>query len=118
MTDTKKEKGFTAIPNEMLEAIYTTPFTGTEFRIISTIIRFTIGCNRDSEELSVGQIAEKTKLSYDMVAKAIRRLISDGIVISYKNSTFTSSKRLGINADYDQWIYRNAKKKPRRYSGK
>ena len=72
---------FTRIPNPLLEALYSSGFTSTEFRVILAIIRRTCGWGRLSGVISYGQIAEDTRIARRHVAKAMRALKKAGVLV-------------------------------------
>ncbi len=100
---TEPKKGFTAVPNQLLEAIYSSNFTVTELKIILAVIRYTYGYNRQCSELSIQFIANATGVSRDFVAKCIRKLTAGKVLTVYKEDTRTTPKQLGINAVTDLW---------------
>ena len=46
MANPQKENGYTTIANELLEAIYCSKFSPTEFKMLLFIFRYTYGFNR------------------------------------------------------------------------
>lgn len=103
MANPQKENGYTAIANEILEALYKTPFNGTEFRIINVILRFTYGFSRKSHSLSESFISDATDIDKRNVRRELTGLIESKIVNVVKEATFTSSREIEINKNYEEW---------------
>ncbi len=91
------KKCFTAIPNELLEAVYSSDLNATELKIVLAVIRYTYGYNRDRAEMSITFIAAATRINRDFAAKCIRKLVAKGVITVYKSDTRVTSKEIGIN---------------------
>ncbi|MBR6633172.1 MAG: replication protein [Clostridia bacterium] len=106
MASTRKENGFTAIPNNLLEALYSSDFTATELKVLFTVIRYTYGYRRESAQLSLQFISRANGIGKDQIAKCIRKLCADRVLTTYRDATSTTPKQLGINTDYQLWLNR------------
>ena len=103
MASPQIENGFTRIANELMEAVYSTGFNGTQFKIILCIIRYTYGFKRKSHELSVGFISKATGVSRQYVSSELSRLIENKVVTVVQEHTDTASRILALNKNYIQW---------------
>ena len=105
MANPQKENGSTDIANELLEAIYSCNFNGTEFAIILCILRYTYGFHRKSHNLSIGFISKAINRNKINVSNYIKKLIDGNVLIETKKSTYNTSREVGINKDYSKWKY-------------
>lgn len=105
MANPQKENGSTDIANELLEAIYSCNFNGTEFAIILCILRYTYGFHRKSHSLSIGFISKAINRNKINVSNYIKKLIENNVLIEEKKSTYNTSRMIGINKDYSKWKY-------------
>jgi phage replication O-like protein O len=97
------EDGYTRIANEILEQISQIPISGTQFRILMVIWRYTYGYNRKECEISSKFIAEASGLSERQVRRELKKLIDMNIIKVVKEATFTSPRILAFNKYYDTW---------------
>ena len=103
MADVQLEKGFTRIANELLEALCRFQFTGSELAIIYTVIRCTYGYQKKEGKISYGLIANVTGITRDAVAKFVKKLAKQKVLIITKQKTITSSNILSLNKNYEKW---------------
>ncbi len=71
---------FTAIPNTLLEALSCCDLSAREIRILLTIIRCTIGWNRQAARIPRRRIAELTSISKNHVSTLVRKLVEQKIL--------------------------------------
>ena len=102
MADVQKENGYTAIANELLEAICNSGFSAMELKVILTIARFTYGFSQKENEMSLGFIANFMKYKDRAgVSRAVTRLIKSNVI--HLVGTHGQSRVLSLNKDYDTW---------------
>ena len=102
MADVQKENGYTAIANELLEAVYSENFTAMELRIILAIIRQAYGFQKTECEMSLGTISSNIKYkAKPNISTAVTHLLNMNVVqlVGMKGQT----RILKINKDYDTW---------------
>ena len=104
MASPQTENGFTRIANELLEAIYSTGFNGTQFKIILCIIRFTYGFGRKSHDMSISFISQATGISRRYISAELNKLIENNVVEVIQAHTDITSRILGLNKNYAQWL--------------
>ncbi|MDD5014654.1 MAG: replication protein, partial [Atribacterota bacterium] len=100
------ENGYTRIANELLDVVIKTPFIATHLKIVLVCWRYLYGFGRKEAEISESFIAGATGISKRYVSKELKALIESNIIIVVKESTFTSSRIIAFNKNYDQWRYR------------
>jgi len=102
MTETifKTNEGYTKIPNNILRAIYRSPFNGTEIRVIFFVIRMTSGWHKENKLLSYGYIAKEANLNKRNVRRAVNLLIQSKVIIKSKDGR---KNRLALNQNPTTW---------------
>ena len=104
MADVQKEKGWTPIADELLEALARTYFKDHESRIIHFVIRKTFGWDKSWVRLSLTQIMEGTGITdRSNVSKCIHRLV-DRRILERKGPQNRKGYKLKLQKDYDLWI--------------
>lgn len=103
MANPQKENGFTPISNEILEQIALVQLNGTQRRIIDVIWRYTYGFNRKDHALSESFIAKATGIHKKQVQRELNELVDMKFILVVKDASFSSSRVLKFNKDYDSW---------------
>lgn len=103
MANPQKENGSTDIANELLEAIYSSNFNGTEYAILLCVLRYTYGFHRKEHSLSINFIAKATNKHKINISNTINNLIKNNVLIETKKPSFNSVREVGINKDYSKW---------------
>lgn len=103
MASPQKENGFTAIANEILEQIAMVQLNGTQRRIIDIIWRYTYGFGRKDHALSESFIAKATDIHKKQVQRELNELVDMKFILVVKEASFSSSRVLKFNKDYDSW---------------
>lgn len=96
----QKENGYTAIANEILEALAKIRINGEARQVLDVILRKTYGYHKKQDRISLSQFAKATGLDSKAVCRAITKLTSMDIVIKI------SSKDGNIyvfQKDNDKW---------------
>ena len=109
MADVQLEKGYTKIANEILERLALTKLSPTQFRLILVIWRYTYGFNRKDHEMSLSFLAEATGVHKQRVKQELDKLTESNIVIVTEEGTYSKSRKLAFNKDYDTWRLQSAK---------
>lgn len=105
MADIQIENGnFTRISNELLEQLAKTNLNGTQFKIVMVIFRYTYGFNRKGHDLSVAFISNATNTTTRQIKRELNKLIEKRVITVYKEATFSTSRVIGLNKNYDEWI--------------
>ncbi|MFB0847315.1 replication protein [Paenibacillus oleatilyticus] len=111
MADVQPEHGYTKIADELLENIPLFKFNGTQLSIIMVVLRYTYGFQRKDHELSLSFFVNATGLGKTQVDREVKQLIEKNVLVVTRESTYTESRKLGLNKDYDTWKVENRKQK-------
>ena len=104
MASPQCENGHTQIANELLEAIYRTPLSGLQFRILLTVIRYIYGFKRKEHELSVRFISKATGSSPNRVSEVLNKLIEKRIIYRIREGNKNHQPQvIRFNKDYETW---------------
>ncbi|BBW97252.1 hypothetical protein GsuE55_20850 [Geobacillus subterraneus] len=109
MADVQLENGYTKIANEILEHLALTKLSPTQFRLILVIWRYTYGFNRKDHEMSLSFLAEATGIHKQRIKQELDKLIENNIVIITEEGSFSKSRKLAFNKDYDTWRLQSTK---------
>lgn len=103
--ENKELKNYTRIFNPLLEALgrQYKNMTSSEYALIMVIIRSTYGWKQKSHPFSTSLLAERTGMPERHVKRAVKSLITKGILIDYGIDKKTRCKILGLNKKYSQW---------------
>ena len=77
----KDEGKFTRFPNEIFDFILGSKLTGTQSSIVYTVIRNTYGWGREYCQLSLKDFEKITGCSRAQLARDVKKLINDGMLI-------------------------------------
>jgi phage replication O-like protein O len=105
----QKENGFTPIANEILEACMGAKFNGTQFKIIIALWRYTYGFKRKEHDFSLTYLAKATGIHKQTIKRELDKLIEQKVILVVSECSFTSSRILAFNKDYEQWSLQSAK---------
>lgn len=103
MANPQKENGYTAVANEILEAVYKLRLNGTQFCILLVVWRYTYGFSRKNNALSVNFISNATGISKRTIKSEIKYLINCKILHVEKTPTYTEAREISFNKNYDKW---------------
>jgi len=97
--------GFSRIANELLEAIMSYPFGGSQLRILLAVGRECYGRNggRKLAPLSYGQIATATGLNLRTVQREVTRLLEGDVLVRQSRGV---DRLYGLQKNYDRWKVR------------
>lgn len=98
-----ESKNYTKINNDLLETLMKLRLGGLQKDVIICIIRQTSGWHRNEAELSVRFIAGMIDSKPARVSEALSKLIDKNIVNVKREPTFTQSRILSINMNFDMW---------------
>lgn len=100
MASPQKEDGYTAIANELLEAILLAGFGKRQLLIVMAIVRQTYGYNRREDDITGSRLAELTGIRRNHCTDAVAELESMQVVTRNRGRW---GQRLSIQKDYEQW---------------
>ena len=81
MASPQKENGYTAISNEIMEALAKYRIPGQEIQLIWVLLRKTWGWNKKSDYISLSQWAKLTGIKRTKCSALLNSLISKNIII-------------------------------------
>lgn len=121
MANPQKENGYTAISNELFDAIIRFRIPGEVRQVFDAIIRKTYGFNKKEDAIANSQIVEATGRQKQNVSRSLAILVDHRLVIKSDDKT-GNGHILKINKDFEQWIgfgiRTDDKKKKRKASSK
>lgn len=97
MASPQKENGFTAVANEIVEALVKVRIPASEKDILLFVIRKTYGFHKKEDKISLTQFELGTGLSRVTVVKALKNLLTRCMVLK-KGSLFY------FNKDHETWV--------------
>ncbi len=101
LANPQKENGYTAIANEILEALARTRIPGQARQVLDAILRRTYGWNKKRDLISLSQLSQDTGLSRQHVLRARDKLIVMNIVDPKKGTGGRLS--YSLQKDYTKW---------------
>ena len=104
MANPQKENGFTAIANEILEAVQMFKFTQNQLKVILALWRNTYGWSRKACEFSLTYIEKTTNLDRKRANETLKSLIDGNVIIEIEKGTSTKSKVVAFNKNYKEWL--------------
>lgn len=106
----QKENGYTAIANEIMEALARIRINGEARQMLDVIIRKTYGFNKKQDQISTSQLVEATGLANYAIHKARHKLLKMGIievlpkkVIGVTQKGNSQILTYSLQKDYTKW---------------
>jgi len=96
----QKENGYTAIANELMEALAKYRIPGEQMQCLLFIIRKTYGYNKKDDMISNSQFVKGTGLKKGNVSRAVNSLVEKRVVIKTDNYRIPTYR---FNKDYRLW---------------
>ncbi len=100
MASPQKEDGYTAIANEIMEALSAYRIPGEQVQCLLFILRKTYGFNKKWDSISNSQFVKATGLNKSSVCRALNELVNKNIVDKNVNSSII---RYRFNKNYKTW---------------
>ena len=105
MASPQRENGFTAIANEILEALIQTSLTGGEYKVAFFVLRKTYGFQKKEDRISLTQFEKGCNLSRRTVVNCLNRLVKAKILV--KLSTLPIAK-YKFQKNYEEWLVKGS----------
>ena len=106
MSSPQKENGYTAIANEIMEALIKYPLPGAQMQCLLLIIRKTYGFHKLTDSISLTQFVEWTGINRSAVVRALNNLVKRNMVYKekggIKSDTIMTSK-YRFNKHHKSW---------------
>lgn len=103
MANPQREKGYTAIANEIMEALAKTRISGEARQMLDVIIRKTYGFQRKVENIPTQKFMEVTGLPVFAIHKARKKLLSMNLITITKKGN-SQVLTYSFQKDYHKWI--------------
>jgi phage replication O-like protein O len=100
MASPQKEKGYTAISNEIFDALARIRIPGECWQVLCVIFRKTYGFYKKEDSISLSQFVNFTGIKRQNVCRAIKKLILMNIVIKKDNGNVSN---YCFQKDYELW---------------
>ena len=94
---------YTQFPNDLLEALYSGGFNGTEFAILLFFTRKTEGWHKLSDKISQSQMIKKTGRCESGIKKALKRLKERSVLTKVFDHNGRTATVWKINDCVDEW---------------
>lgn len=101
MASPQREAGYTALANEILEAMARIKMSPMQYRLLFVVWRYTYGFQRKEADLSLTFLANATGCDKRQIQRELKDLNQRKIIIQ---NTEKQSRVIGFNKDYDQWL--------------
>lgn len=102
--DVQVEHGHVRIANRLAEALLDAPLSGTQFKIMHTLIRLTYGWRRKTVTLSHAELAKYCSANPSGAFRAaLRDLIGNGAVLQLEQGTGRTKSTLAVQKDFTKW---------------
>lgn len=102
MANPQKEDGYTAIANEIMDALISANLSGHELRLSLLIMRKTYGYNKCEDSIALSQMERATGLGKIRCSQVINRLQLMKIVTVTENINGIG-KKYKFNKDFETW---------------
>ena len=102
MSNPQRENGFTAISNEIMEALARIRIAGEARQMLDVIIRKTYGFNKKKDTIISSQFKELTGLSNMAIHKAREKLTNMNLITITKKGN-SQGLTYSFQKDYDKW---------------
>lgn len=89
-------RGFTAIPNDLLEHLAQLYLRPNDWQVLLSIIRKTLGWHKETDFITNSQIMEATGLCKAVVSRSLPKLQKRNIIIRRK-------RQIGVQQDWTPW---------------
>ncbi len=99
MANPQKENGYTAIANEIMEALAHYRIPGEQRQVLDVIIRKTYGFNKKMDRISNSQFVSSTGLKKPAVCRAISALVGKNVI--KKDNRYIPTYQ--FNKNYKTW---------------
>ncbi len=104
MADVQKENGYTALANELLEAIIKAGLNGAELAILFYVARKTYGFNKKQDAISITQFEKALPFTRRAITRALKSLQVVNILTLVNKGTLDGlANTYQINKDYQSW---------------
>lgn len=101
MASPQREHGYTAIANEIMEALCAFRIPGNARQCLDVILRKTYGYGKKDDKISLSQFCLLAKMPKQEVCRSLRKLAKMNLIIGKKANVKCTLYR--FNKDFDTW---------------
>lgn len=101
MVNRLPKRGYTKIPNEIIDNLCKINLTPYETRILFYLFRKTYGWHKDTDWISLSQFSKNLGIDRRAVHKRLKSLSSKGIITIFKGDR--QHPEYGIEKNYEKW---------------
>jgi|GEM_PF-699702 len=114
------ENGYTAIANEIVEALSKSMQGGTEGQIIFAVLRKTYGWNKKEDKISISQLCKLTGKSKRAVIYALQNLEAKKMIVIKKTTKdgLKQPNTICFNKHYSEWVVHNCAQQVKKHREK
>lgn len=102
MANPQKENGYTAIANEIMDALARIRIAGEHRQVLDVILRKTYGYQKKEDAIALSQFHEKTGIKKPSICRALKALLKMKIISEKANNSV--AKIYCFNKDFDEWV--------------
>lgn len=104
MADVQLEKGYIRIANALYDAVQTAPFTDSQRRVVSALIRLSYGWGRKTVEIAVPDLAKLLDLKNSGGFRGgVSEIIDAGVLQLVRGGTGRKPSVFAVQKDHEQW---------------
>lgn len=104
----QKENGYTAIANELMEALAAYPIPASQMQCLLAVLRETYGWDRKTAAISLTRFVDLTKLDRRHAHRALNELVKKNVIKVNKRSAKDGTKLTSmyrLNKIYTSWVF-------------
>jgi phage replication O-like protein O len=102
---------YTMVANELMEQVPNFKLNGTQLRIILIIWRYTYGFGRKDHIFSLTFLSKALGAHKNLISREVQYLIEKRVLKLISEETYTESRKLRFNKDYDAWLIKRGSTK-------
>ena len=110
MENPQKENGYTAIANEIVEALVRLDLTGCQFRVLLFIVRKTYGFNKKTDWIAYSKFQNSLGVGPSTIMRSLEALLARRVVLADKQVGKTV---YGLNKHFSEWVLAHAQVPPK-----
>lgn len=104
MASPQKENGYTAISNELYEALCHIRISGEAEQCLKVIIRKTYGFNKKKDSIALKTFEVMTGMKKPEICRGLAKLQTMKLIIGEKSNSRNIATTYGLNKNYEEWL--------------
>ena len=98
-----QEDPFTKVRNKLMERLIVSGLNGTQWDLVMTVVRKTVGYHQEHAAISLSVFHEETGRDRAQISRELKRLRERGILERVEAPYFTRSATWRVNRDLERW---------------